>query len=54
MYTLFAAAQAYLRSRGLMRDTFHICVKKLTGQTLHTWHGMIGYIHKDHRHPHFR
>lgn len=36
-----------------LTESHSVCVKKLTGRGLHTWHGMIGYIHKDARLPHF-
>lgn len=37
-----------------MTSDIVVCVRKLTGRGLHTWHGLIGYIHKDEGLPHFR
>lgn len=37
-----------------LTNTHSVCVRKLTGRGLHTWNGIIGYIHKDAHLPHFK
>lgn len=31
-----------------------VCIKKLTGRGLHTFHGLLGYIMKDEGQAHFK